>query len=384
MATIGGSVAPGFEPVRDAFAANFDQHGDVGAAACVYRRGEVVVDLWGGVAEAETARPYGPDTLQLVFSTTKGITTMGALLLSERGLLDVDQPVAQYWPEFAASGKDGITVRQLLSHTAGLAAIDEPTTVEEFLAWGPVIERLGAQPPNWEPGSARGYHAVTFGHLVGEVIHRVSGRSPGRFVADDIAGPLGADFFVGLPEGLEARVAPLIDFAVTDVVSEFFTALLTPGTMTHRAFLNPPILITTFNERAFHAAELPAVNGITTARSLARLYAACVGEVDGVRLLAAPTVEAATKEQYFGPDLVLVDREPFPNGLGFMLHEPMNPMIGPGSFGHPGLGGSLGFGHLGHEIGFGYVMNQCIDFNGEPDPRTVGLSEALLSCLSAG
>jgi CubicO group peptidase (beta-lactamase class C family) len=383
MATIVGSVAPGFEPVRDAFAANFDEHGDVGAAVCVYRRGEVVVDLWGGVADTATSSPYGPDTLQLVFSTTKGITTMAALLLSERGLLDVDEPVAHYWPEFAANGKGSISVRQLLSHTAGMAAIDEPTSVEEFLAWDPVIDRLGAQPPNWEPGSARGYHAITFGHLIGEVIHRVSGKTPGRFVAEELAGPIGAEFFIGLPEAEEARVAPLIDFVPSDVVSEFLTAILTPGTMAHRAFLNPPVLIPSFNERPFHAAELPAVNGMTTARGLARLYAGCVGEVDGVRLLSAPTVEAATKEQYFGPDLVLVDREPFPNGLGFMVSEPLGPMIGPGSFGHPGMGGSLGFGHLGHEVGFGYVMNQCIDFNGEQDPRTVGLGDALLSCLSA-
>jgi CubicO group peptidase (beta-lactamase class C family) len=383
MATIGGSVAAGFEPVRDAFAANFEQHGDVGAAVCVYRRGEVVVDLWGGVADTETGRAYGPDTLQLVFSTTKGLTAICAHLLSERGLLDIESPVARYWPEFAANGKDAITVAQLLSHTAGMAAIDEPTTVEEFLAWGPVIERLGAQSPNWDPGTARGYHAITFGNLVGEVIRRVSGVSPGRFVANDVAGPLELDFFVGLPEAEEARVAPLIDFAATEEVSAFFTALLTPGTMTHRAFLNPPILITTFNERPFHVAELPAVNGITTARSLAKLYASCVGDVDGVRLLSSSTVESAIKEQYFGPDLVLVDRDPFPNALGFMLSEPLMPMIGPGSFGHPGLGGSLGFGHLGHEIGFGYVMNQCIDFNGNTDPRTTGLSEALLSCLSA-
>jgi CubicO group peptidase (beta-lactamase class C family) len=307
---------------------------------------------------------------------------MCAHLLVERGKLDLDSPVDRYWPEFAVNGKEQVSVRQLLSHLGGLAAIDEPTTVEEFLAFTPVTERLAAQPPNWEPGSARGYHAITFGHLVGELVRRVDGRSLGTFFAHEIVGPLDLDAYIGLPERLEWRVAPLIDFAPAGEVSEFMTAILTPGTMANRAFLNPPILITSFNERPFHAAEIPAVNCITNARSLARAYAACVGAVDGVRLLSASTVESASKEQYFGSDLVLVDREPFGNAVGFMLPDSITPLLGPGSFGHPGMGGSLAFAHPGHEVGFGYVMNQCIDFNGAPDPRTTGLTEALTVCLS--
>ena len=382
MTHVGGMVAAGYESVRDAFADNFDVHGDVGASLCVYRRGEVVVDLWGGVADVESGRPYDADTLQLVFSTTKGMSAICAHMLVERGMLDLDSPVTHYWPEFAANGKAEISVRQLLSHVGGLAAIDEPTTVEEFLAFTPVTERLAAQPPNWEPGSARGYHAITFGHLVGELVRRVDGRSLGTFFSHEIVRPLALDAYIGLPEELEARVAPLIDFAPTDELSEFMTAILTPGSMTNRAFLNPPILIASFNERPFHAAEIPAVNCITNARSLARAYASCVGTVDGVRLLSPSTVESASKEQYFGPDLVIVDREPFGNAVGFMLPDSVVPLLGPGSFGHPGMGGSLGFGHPGHEVGFGYVMNQCIDYDGAADPRTTGLTEALASCLT--
>jgi CubicO group peptidase (beta-lactamase class C family) len=383
MADIRGTVAKGYEAVRDAFADNFDKHGDVGASVCVYRSGEVVVDLSGGVADLATGRRYDADTLQLVFSTTKGMSAICAHMLVDRGKLDLDSPVARYWPEFAANGKGEISVRQLLSHVGGLAAIDEPTSVEEFLAFTPVTERLAAQPPNWEPGTARGYHAITFGHLAGELIKRIDGRSLGTFFADEVVAPLGLDAYIGLPESLEPRVAPLIDFAVTDELSEFMTAILTPGTMANRAFLNPPILITTFNERPFHEAEIPAVNCITNARSLARAYAACVGTVDGVRLLSSSAVESASKEQYFGPDLVLIDREDFGSAVGFMLADSLVPLLGPGSFGHPGLGGSVAFGHPGHEIGFGYVMNQCIDFNGATDPRTTGLTNALASCLSA-
>jgi CubicO group peptidase (beta-lactamase class C family) len=383
MADVGGTVAAGYESVRDAFADNFDRHGDVGASLCVYRRGEVVVDLWGGVADVPAGRPYSADTLQLVFSTTKGMSAICVHMLVERGRLDLDSPVARYWPEFAANGKADISVRQLLSHVGGLAAIDEPTTVEEFLAFTPVTERLAAQRPNWDPGSARGYHAITFGHLAGELVRRVDGRSLGAFFAQEIVGPLDLDAYIGLPERLESRVAPLIDFAPTAEMSEFMTAILTPGTMTNRAFMNPPILITSFNERPFHAAEIPAVNCITNARSLARAYAACVGTIDGVRLLASSTVESASKEHYFGPDLVLVDRAPFGNAAGFMLPDTLTPLLGAGSFGHPGMGGSLAFGHPGHEVGFGYVMNQCIDFNGAPDPRTTGVTEALANSLSS-
>ena len=208
--SIDGTVEPGFEGVREAFARNFTEHGDVGAAFCLHVEGRKVVDLWGGTADVKTGRPYDGSTLQLVFSTTKGATAACANLLAQRGALDLDAPVATYWPEFAAAGKDSIPVRWLLCHKAGLPVIDKRLSLEEALAWEPVIEALAVQQPVWEPGSAHGYHALTYGWLVGEVVRRVDGRSLGAFFAEEIARPLGLDFWIGLPEGEEDRVAPLV------------------------------------------------------------------------------------------------------------------------------------------------------------------------------
>ncbi|MEU6179562.1 serine hydrolase domain-containing protein [Streptomyces coeruleorubidus] len=201
MTTIHGEVTAGFEPVREAFAANFARHGDIGAAVCVYRDGRPVVDLWGGISDSDTGRLWSRDTLQLVYSATKGATATAAHLLVQRGLLDLDAPVAEYWPEFAANGKADLPVRWLLTHQAGLAALDRPVPLPEALAWEPMVAALAAQRPLWAPGTAHGYHGRTWGWLVGEVIRRVSGRTPGRFFAEEIAAPLGLDFFIGLPRG---------------------------------------------------------------------------------------------------------------------------------------------------------------------------------------
>jgi CubicO group peptidase (beta-lactamase class C family) len=254
-------------------------------------------------------------------------------------------------------------------------------TLEEFLAWDPVVERLAAQPPNWDPGKERGYHAITFGFLVGEVIRRLTGDTVGDWLAREVAKPLALDLWIGLPPGLEPRVAPLLDFLPTEEISEFYTALLTPGTMTYRAFMNPGLAILTFNDPAMHSAELPAVNGITDARSLARLYAACIGPVDGIRLLDEATVDEARREQSRGPDLVLVDRDEVANGLGFMMPDDVVPMAGAGSFGHPGLGGSIAFANPELDLAFGYVMDQCLDFGPHRDPRSADLAEAVVRCL---
>src|SRR5256885_15811028 len=207
VTTIHGEVAAGFEPVREAFAANFARHGDIGAAVCVYRDGRPVVDLWGGVADPDAGRPWERDTLQLVYSATKGATATAAHLLAQRGELDLDAPVAEYWPEFAANGKARIPGRWLLSHRAGVAALDRPVPLADMLAWHPMAAALAAQRPLWTPRTAHGYHGRTFGWLVGEVIRRVSGRTPGRFFAEEIAGPLGLDFYMGLPSGERARVS---------------------------------------------------------------------------------------------------------------------------------------------------------------------------------
>ncbi|SRR5579875_1052501 len=393
-----GTVAPGYEPVCDAFVANFTEHGDLGAGLCIYRHGHPVVELDGGWARRSEQVPYGPDTLQLVFSTTKGATALCAHVLAQRGLLDLQAPVADYWPEFAQAGKEHLPVYQLLTHEAGLPTVDTTLTLEQALAWDPVVEALAAQQPLWEPGTAHGYHALTFGWLVGEVVRRVDGRSLGRFFAEEVAEPLGLEFWIGLPERYEERVAPLRMARLAPSASgqpdpataldpktlEAFAAMVQPGALALRALSLNGAFGTfaegggPFNRRDVHAAEIPAANGITNARSLARLYAALVGTVDGVRVLSPAQMERARSPQVDGPDRVLVVRSRF--GLGFMLHGESAALLGPGSFGHPGAGGSVGFADPDAGVAFGYVMNQ-MRFGLAGDDRSARLIDALRRCL---
>jgi CubicO group peptidase (beta-lactamase class C family) len=296
-----GWVAPGFEDVKDAFQANFDDGAEVGSAFAAYHRGQKVVDLWGGIADDTTGRPWEEDTLVLVYSTTKGITAMCANRLAQDGSLDVEAPVATYWPEFAQADKGEITVADLLAHRAGLAWTDGTMSVEDMLAWDPVIKALEGQAPSWPPGTAHGYHATTYGWLVGEVVRRVTGVSIGTFLRNEIAGPLGAEFFIGLPPSEEPRVARLIPFSLGPISGgppgnhtrsgddrnavggpdlshladaalnylapdgPLFKALMAPG----GAFSDPEL----WHSPRLHAAEIPAANGICDARSLARLMA---------------------------------------------------------------------------------------------------------------
>lgn len=393
MVEVQGTVEPGFERVRDAFEANFSTHGDVGAAFALHVGGRLVVDLWGGVADDATQRPWDEDTVQLVFSTTKGATAMCALLLHERGELDLDAPVVEYWPEFGAAGKERVPVRYLLSHRVGLPVVTDTPPFEEILKWDPIVEALAASEPVWEPGTAHGYHALTYGWLVGEVVRRISGRSLGTFFAEEIAGPLGIDFWIGLPPSQQSRVSRLLSMRMgVEDPAALETLGLPPEVMAVvRAFSDPNSLSMRalslsgafsgddiYNSPALHAAEVPAANGITNARSLSRLYAACVGEVDGQRLLSADTVKLASTTEAEGGDQVLLAPTRF--GLGFMLPSAFSPIGGPSSFGHYGAGGSLGYGDLEHGIGFGYVMNK-MEANLAGDPRTLGLTKAVYDCL---
>lgn len=387
--SIGGSVEPGFEGVRDAFARNFADHGDVGAGVAVHVEGHKVVDLWGGVADVGTGAPYTEDTLQLVFSTTKGATAICANMLAQRGLLDVDEPVATYWPEFAQAGKEGIPVRWLLCHKAGLATVDKALSPAEVLAWEPIIGALEVQEPLWAPGVGHGYHAVTYGYLVGEVVRRISGKSLGAFFADEVAGPLGLEFWIGLPEAQEHRVAPLVGSLVPSgegvdpKLKELLEQFIGPNTLLGRAlslngaFAEPGI----FNTRAVHAAEIPAANGITNARSLSRMYAAVVGAIEGsdaAPLLSKEQIDEARACQTEGSDKCLFFETTF--GLGFFTSSPFSPYGVEGSFGHSGAGGSVGFADPTNEVGFGYVMNK-MNQNLAADPRTSGLIRATYEAI---
>jgi CubicO group peptidase (beta-lactamase class C family) len=268
---IGGHIEPGFAAVERAFAQNFEAGHETGAAFCLHVDGRKVVDLYGGSFDRND-RPYDQDTLQLVFSSTKGATAACANLLAQRGELDLESPVARYWPEFAQFGKEEIPVLFLLSHQAGLPALDASLSPEEVQAWDPVIAALEAQTPFWEPGTAHGYHAVTYGWLVGEVVRRVTGRSLGTFFAEEIAQPLGLEFWIGLPEEEEHRVSPLTGGVLSAgeaegaLSSDFSSTLLARALNAGGAFSEPGWA----NRRAWHAAEVPAANGITNATSLSR------------------------------------------------------------------------------------------------------------------
>ena len=378
---INGWVAPGWEGVREAFAANFVEHGDVGAATAVHHRGHLVVDLWGGT--------YRPDTLQLVFSTTKGWVAALANLLVQRGELDIDVPVAEYWPEFECEGKERIPVRQLLTHQAGLPFPTEPCTEDDVLGWDGVVDKLARSTPVWEPGTAHGYHAVTYGFLVGEVLRRVTGKSVGRLFRDELAGPLGLDAWIGLPDDEQHRVEPLvgsltpptdgdIDPALRAMLEQFLgpDTLLGKALSCHGATAGADF----FNRPETRAAEIPAANGVADARSLSRLYAALVGDVHaderfpaGTQVLEPSTIAAATTLQTSGNDRVLFFESTF--GLGFMLSSPFAPYGGAGAFGHAGAGGSVGFADPDAGLGFGYVMSRMLQ-NLTGDPRTRGLIAA--------
>ena len=370
---------------------NFDDGAEVGAAYAAYHRGHKVVDLWGGVADATTERPWDEDTLVLVYSTTKGMTAMCANRLAQEGLLDIEAPVADYWPEFAQAGKERVTVADLLSHRAGLAWVDGTMTPEEVFAWSPVVKALEAQAPSWPPGTAHGYHATTYGWLVGEVVRRVTGRSLGTYLRDEIAGPLGADCFIGLPEAEHHRVAKLVSFidalasgqldflAADDAgrpgagpgmaeMMELAKTYLAPDGPLAKALAAPGGALADqalWDSPALWSAELPAANGICDARSLACLYGACVAGIERTsgepfRVLGPAQLDRALRQETEGPDAVLLGLD-LQWGLGFMLNRGLiaeSGMGGPRGFGHFGMGGSAGWGDPDAELGMGYVMNR--------------------------
>ena len=382
-APIDGECDQRFSAVREAFTESFEKYENVGAAVCVYVDGKSVVDLWGGYANAARTSPWQRDTIVNVYSATKGMTAICAHILAERGDLDFDAPVANYWPDFAHAGKSDVPVRWLLSHQAGLPAITKPLGSHAMFDWSVMTAALAEQEPWWQPGTKHGYHALTFGWLVGEVVRRITNKSLGAFFRDEVAQPLSADFHIGFgpehdPRTAEVILAPPPPADAMDPLTELF---MDPESLAAKSIANPPGLFEAVNTRAWRGAEIPAANGHGNARALARIYGALAhGEVDGVTLLRPETVERAIEVQAAGLDGVLPLQTAF--ALGFFL--PTRDCVysrAPRAFGHPGAGGSLGFADPDAGLGFGFTMNQMITGPDQTDPRWQDLSEAIEASL---
>lgn len=382
-----GTWNPRFAPVVDEFRQNFARRGEIGACLTVYHDGTPVVDVWAGHADPGRTRPWERDTPVCVFSATKGVTALCAHLLADRGELDFDAPVARYWPEFAAAGKERISVRSVLAHQAGLAATPRPVTLEDVCDWERMTTMLAAMRPWWEPGTLSCYHANTFGWLVGEVIRRISGLPVSEFVQRELAGPLGLDFFIGLPPAERTRAAELdeehpavADMQRTENIPDVVAAMLAG-----------PWGLPYASRPAWQAAEIPAVNGHGTARSLARVYAAlaCDGEVDGIRILSGrPAVDRCREGQGRMHDLFINMAAPdFPMewGLGYTLN--IGGHYGPNrrAFGFTGYGGSFGFADPEARLSMAYATNllRWPADSLQGDPRTRTLVDTTYGCLSS-
>ena len=380
MTEIHGTCAEGFEPVRDAFAANFDQGLETGASACITLHGEPVVDLWAG--DADTAgRPWERDTIVNVWSTTKTMAAVAMLHAADHQLIDLDAPVADVWPEFGANGKGGVLVRHVLAHSAGVPGWDPPIAPKDLADAERVSDLLARQEAWWEPGTMSGYHALTQGFLEGEIIRRATGRTLGTYFADEIAGPLGADFHIGLPESEEGRVAELIP---PDAPLAGGTNRLTGGDTTsdigQRVLRGCPITGNEPNERWWRAAEIPAAGGTGNARSVGRVHAAlaCDGELDGVRVLSVPMLDRILEEQTYGTDAVL--SWPMRYGIGFGLMSDATPLSqSERAFFWGGWGGSIALIDRDRQMTATYTMNRM--GSGLGDMR--GISVVFAASLAA-
>jgi CubicO group peptidase (beta-lactamase class C family) len=414
VTTTNGWVAPGFEEVRAAFQANFDAGVEVGAAFAAYHRGQKVVDLWGGIADARTGKPWEENSLVLVYSTTKGVAAMCVNRLAQQGAIDVDAPVSTYWPEFAQAGKEKVTVADVLSHRAGLAWVDGTMSFDDVLRWSPVIAVLERQAPLWSPGTAHGYHATTYGWLVGEIVRRVTGLTIGTYLRSEITGPLEADFYIGLPASEEPRVARLVSFLEglesgmptgpgsggqetplggpgLAELAELAETYFAPDGPLFKALTAPGGALSdeeVWHSARLHAAEIPAANGICDARSLALLYGACVDDVktpsgETFRIIDAAQVERAVRPQTTGPDTVLLGLD-IQWGLGFNVNSGIIGAAGLGgakAFGHFGMGGSAGWADPDMQLGMGYVMNR-MDIGTTGDMRSFRLMRSTLDAAA--
>ncbi|MFB7719675.1 serine hydrolase domain-containing protein [Nocardia sp. NPDC056100] len=383
-----GFVEHGFEAVRDGFARAHD--GDEGGAQlCVYRRGRVVVDLWTG-QDPESGKSWDAESLTVLMSVSKGMTATCVHILIDRGLLDLDAPVREYWPEFAAGGKAGITVADLLSHRGGLSSFDAESAIgaRELTDWAACVSALASMTPLWEPGTAFYYHSLTWGYLAGELIRRITGKSVGEFLAAEIAEPLGLSLWIGLPENQEHRVVPQFTRRREPGVAEVEALLTRMGVDVSERLIRATLATVAtrdegmrlLNSREGHAAEVPSGNGIGNARSVARMFAATIGEVDGIRLLSAEAVRRARQPQteglnHPGPLRIMPRSNYFAHG--YELTRPVQ-LLGEGAFGQVGTGGRIGFAHPESGVAVAYTCTNMVgDDTGGPDPRWLPWSEPL-------
>lgn len=396
MQGVKGSVAPGFEPVRDAFEKNFREGTEVGAACAVYFRGEKVVDLWGGTRDPKTGAPWEEDTLVLVFSTTKGISSMALAVAHSRGLFDYDERMATYWPEFARGGKGDVTVRQVLSHQAGLPAITQKMDLALLGDPDRVADAVGKQAPAWKPGEHHGYHGISLGWYEGELLRRVDPqhRTIGRFLADEVAAPLGLEFYVGLPETVDRnRIATIqadyfalrMLFNLHKLPPSFVFGFLNPTSITNRTFSNPAVLgqPKRYNDEDLRRIELPASNGIGRVRDIAKAYGtfAIGGGPLGLKPETLQELEQPASPPAKGSFDVVLRRE-MNFGLGYCKPS-ASFRFGSSSraYGTPGAGGSFGFADPDLQLGFAYAMNR-MDYYLVQDPRELALSKAAEACAA--
>lgn len=378
MADIHGTTDPSFDVLGDLLSGSLDAGTDLGGSISITVEGETVVDIWGGHADQEKTKPWEADTITNVWSTTKTMTSLAALLLVERGELDVYQPVATYWPEFAQNGKESIEVRHLMSHTSGVSAWDKPVVTEDIFDPEKSAAMLAAQAPWWKPGSASGYHALNQGHLVGEVVKRISGRSLGTFFAEEIAGPLNADFHIGLPAEHDHRVSPVVPPAALSVdLSEADR----DGPMV-RTLTGPPLDASASWSEGWGRAEIGAANGHGNARSVARVQAIVAngGQVDDVKLLSPETIEVIFDEQARGVDLVLGDEQRFGIGYGLADTE-FRPYMPDGRICFwGGWGGSIIIVDCDRRMTIAYMMNMMLPQE-QSDPRGQAIIQAVYASI---
>ena len=374
-----GTCEARFQPVADAFWENFTKGKEYGASLTVMHEDRIVLDLWGGYANFNRTQFWVQDTLVNVFSTTKMVAALCILLLADRSEIDLDAPMCKYWPEYTTDGKDKILIRHVLSHTAGVPAFSPRVIFEDMFDWEKVIHILEAEKPWWKPGTKLGYHTLTYGFLLGEIVRRVTGKTLGHYLHDEITAPLGIDFFIGLPEQEERRVAEIVPERQRPTPFQLaLVKILFPTAM--RIASNPPLKGNDFNTRACHAAEIPAGNGIGNARSVAQLGSILAngGIYNGQQFLSRSMVERAITEQVRGRDAIAF-RRPSAWGLGVMLFN-KDLLRGPRSFYATGLGGSVCVMDLERNVTLAYVMSKMAELS-EGDSRSVPLVHKLWECL---